>query len=228
MRPNWNEGILIAFRLTMGLVLGIVFSSQSSAESSATFLERTLDDPINLFTGVLAVFTVVLAGASIWQGRLTRQSIVLARDEFNASHRPKIRVRHFRNVSKKAGEDFEIHFVCANVGDLPCSILEISYQTHTRKILTAKDEIDRPALVPNTFKNIVLHPGTELAAGELCEFQTELFKLEWNMNKNWDFAGYVRYQDNRQIERFTGFWQRFDRLGFPVATPENPNFIYED
>src|SRR5947209_3059276 len=36
------------------------------------------------FTGLLALFTVILAGASIWQGYLTQQSIMLARDEFLA------------------------------------------------------------------------------------------------------------------------------------------------
>ncbi|HEX3652778.1 MAG TPA: hypothetical protein VHU18_08140 [Rhizomicrobium sp.] len=40
------------------------------------------------FTAVLAFFTIVLAGASVWQGRLTRQSIDLARDDFTATHRP--------------------------------------------------------------------------------------------------------------------------------------------
>src|SRR3954469_4439472 len=55
---------------------------------------------------------------------LVDEQVKLARDEFNASHRPKLRVRQFRNVSKTPGDDFEIHFVCANVGDSPCDILE--------------------------------------------------------------------------------------------------------
>ncbi len=207
----------------------VIFTAGLFAAAFVTYL--TIRHQANIMAGTLEqmkIDAVARAKEFETQIKLTNDQIKLARDEFNATHRPKIRVRQFRNASKKAGEDFEIHFVCANVGDSPCDILEISYQTHTRQILTAKGEIDRPVLVPGTFKNVLLHSDTNLAAGELCEFQTELFKLEWNMDKDWDFAGYIRYRDSRQIERFTGFWQRFNRLGFPVATPENPDFRYVD
>ena len=34
-----------------------------------------MDDPTNLFTGVLAIFTVFLFSASVWQGYLTKRSV---------------------------------------------------------------------------------------------------------------------------------------------------------
>jgi hypothetical protein len=62
--------------------------AQPELPARITFLQRTVDDPIALYTLVLAIFTVVLAGASIWQGRFTQKSIKLANDDFIANHRP--------------------------------------------------------------------------------------------------------------------------------------------
>src|SRR6267154_4374112 len=45
-------------------------------------------------TVAIAAFTLVLWLATSRQARLTAQTIALARDEFNATHRPRIRVRH--------------------------------------------------------------------------------------------------------------------------------------
>src|ERR1700684_2148245 len=36
---------------------------------------RTNQDPVALYTLVLAAFTIVLAGASIWQGKLTQRAV---------------------------------------------------------------------------------------------------------------------------------------------------------
>jgi hypothetical protein len=40
-----------------------------------SFWQRTVGDPVNLFTAVLAVFTIALVGTSLWQARLTREAI---------------------------------------------------------------------------------------------------------------------------------------------------------
>jgi hypothetical protein len=60
---------------------------------------KWLADPINLTaisTAVIALFTIILAWVSICQGRLTRQSIDLARQEFTAAHPPKMIVHFIR------------------------------------------------------------------------------------------------------------------------------------
>jgi hypothetical protein len=82
------------------------------------FWERTVSDPINAYTAVMAMFTIVLAATSGWQGWLTRQTINLAREEFEASHRPKLEVKFARNL----GGDVEITVI--NTGDTAANFIE--------------------------------------------------------------------------------------------------------
>ena len=43
-----------------------------------------------MFAAILAIFALALDGTNVWQGRLIGETIKLARDEFNATHRPLI------------------------------------------------------------------------------------------------------------------------------------------
>ena len=113
-RPLLYALVAIAFALTLNA--GVSFAEtpkQPAAQQRQTnpnpvalpqqpmpesYWVRVVDEPINLFTGVLALFTIVLAGASIWQGVLTRQGIVLGNKEFVATHRPKIVVLGFQGI----------------------------------------------------------------------------------------------------------------------------------
>jgi hypothetical protein len=45
-------------------------------------------DPINLFTGVLAIFTIILAAASIYQGWQTQQSVEISKRALTDLERP--------------------------------------------------------------------------------------------------------------------------------------------
>jgi len=91
-----------------------------------TFWHKTITDPIGLFTLVLAIFTVVLAGTSFWQGRVTQRSLKLATDEFRATHRPRVTVRSFETL-EEPGTDASIAFAFVNVGDLPATVIEIRH-----------------------------------------------------------------------------------------------------
>jgi hypothetical protein len=53
--------------------------SPSKQPESISFWQRTVRDPINLFTGVLAI-TIILAAASIYQGWQTQQSVKSPRE----------------------------------------------------------------------------------------------------------------------------------------------------
>lgn len=86
-RPLFGALITVALALLLNAILSFTEGSgqpqgqqtQTYADQSGptekpeseSFWVRAVDDPINLFTGVLAIFTIILAGASIWQGRLT-------------------------------------------------------------------------------------------------------------------------------------------------------------
>jgi hypothetical protein len=55
----------------------------ASAQSVAVYTRL-----LAYFTAALAVLTLGLAGAGVWQGRMMRKSINLARADFEATHRP--------------------------------------------------------------------------------------------------------------------------------------------
>ncbi|MGH6829122.1 MAG: hypothetical protein ACREFW_09460 [Rhizomicrobium sp.] len=76
-------------------------------------------------TVIIALFTVALAWASWRQARMTRETISLARDEFQATHRPRIIARTFRTLEETGPGDASITFVYVNVGDLPAKVVEI-------------------------------------------------------------------------------------------------------
>jgi hypothetical protein len=88
-----------------------------------SFWQRTVSDPIALYTSILAIFTIILAGASIWQGRLTKRSIDLARSEFDTAHPPELVMRDVRWKSIEEGEAC-IAFTLANRGGSTASTVE--------------------------------------------------------------------------------------------------------
>ena len=69
-------------------------------------------------TIAIAIFTWTLWGATVDQGRLTQQSIELARAEFNATHRPHLVVRDI------SVDGDNVIFLLINKGDAPCTIIE--------------------------------------------------------------------------------------------------------
>src|SRR4051794_14424832 len=55
-----------------------------------------------LSTGVVAIFTIVLAWATSRQAKLTRDAIAVARDEFNATNRPNLRIHFIKRIREDA------------------------------------------------------------------------------------------------------------------------------
>jgi hypothetical protein len=76
------------------------------------------DNLTAISTLVIAVFTVVLAGATWLQFQLTRKTIDLARQEFIASHRPRIILRDVHLIAEN------VHYMLVNVGDTDATIVE--------------------------------------------------------------------------------------------------------
>jgi hypothetical protein len=84
-----------------------------------------------LATVAIGYFTWTLWRATTQQGRLTQQSIDLARDEFNATHRPKIIVRSFQigDHDLPAGKQINFIFFAQNIGDSAAKIIEVHSAT---------------------------------------------------------------------------------------------------
>jgi hypothetical protein len=81
-----------------------------------------------LATIAIAAFTLTLWRATTEQGRLTRDTLRFARDEFIATHRPRIVIRHVQFAggnSYRVGKKLCISFRFWNAGDTEAKIVEI-------------------------------------------------------------------------------------------------------
>jgi len=67
-------------------------------------------------TAVIAIFTIILVVVTNRQAKLTRQALELGRDEFIATHRPKIIARHFHLDLCAEGQPVAVWYVLVNVG----------------------------------------------------------------------------------------------------------------
>jgi hypothetical protein len=95
-----------------------------------------LIDPINLIAismVVIAAFTIVLAVVGYVQARLIRKSIDLARQEFIATHRPRIIVRFVQGPVDDGKEPEFVWVSIANVGEAPATITAVGYGLARRK-----------------------------------------------------------------------------------------------
>jgi hypothetical protein len=73
-------------------------------------------------TVAIACFTIVLAGATIIQSKLTRQSINLARQEFISTHRPLLKIK-LVTLTSDANERAAVNFTVINAGQSDAVIL---------------------------------------------------------------------------------------------------------
>jgi hypothetical protein len=101
-------------------------TSPSKQPESISFWQRTVRDPINLFTGVLAVFTIILAAASIYQGVLTQKSVGIAQRALTDLERPYLFILDYNWLlierAKVEGLESGLIYSVANGGKLPAFI----------------------------------------------------------------------------------------------------------
>ena len=218
------------------------YQQSSDITSPSSTDERLADYTLGLeiFTGILAVFTVVLAGASIWQGQLTRQSIALARAEFVANQRPKIRVRNIV-VKCPTGPGrpppilFEVNqfvggqFYAANVGGTAATIVEylaivrwsqeelpMERPYEGRNGTEVNIRVEPGASIPLPFQSTRLmdHNGNEIRAGQ----------SGWRLR----VMGWVEYLDESKVRRRTAFCRCYASGTGRISVKENEDYDYEE
>jgi hypothetical protein len=99
------------------------------ADDCKTFWEKTTSDPIALFNLILAFSTVGLWVATFSLSRAGNNQIKLARQEFIATHRPKIRVHAVEITRKVYGDDDTTYIgaslLCFNEGESVAKNVEV-------------------------------------------------------------------------------------------------------
>ncbi len=169
-----------------------------------------------VFTGALVFIGFVTGVVLIFQAVLIRRQVKLAREEFNATHRPKIIVRGFIVMKPELpdGEKIIFGFVAHNIGETPATIVEIRSGT----------TILKPGDIPVNRSEIPYGETFDitLASGECAAFQANGGGRIPGNDSMAIYAGdraliclgVVRYVDStRRIKRETGFCRRYFSKG---------------
>jgi hypothetical protein len=199
---------------------------KSCIEADAIQREAVYTEQLAEFTLLLVAFTVVLAGASIWQGILTRQSINLARQEFVASHRPRLKVRLLTHKPFVAGEQIELLFTITNFGDSTARRIKYAIYFEMPDINGA-GEIDWHGEGKGEFDQIV--PGGQANVTHATDFicpERNFIGYTWG---RMIFGGTVAYLDDNGAFRITSFRRVHTQGGeaFEHLNPINPDYEYE-
>jgi len=187
--------------------------TSTACQTTESLLDRSFSDPVVYFTGWLTIFTAVLAGVGVAQGFLVFDQIRLAREEFNATHRPRVIARAFQITSSydlNAGEVVRAIFVAQNVGESAAILEEIRCATI---VVSAKERLPGNLSFPfheplsctlecGVSDLIPLNGGSVLEGNEGMDI--------YGGQKALYFLGTLTYVDrDRKTRRLTGFCRRY-------------------
>lgn len=199
---------------------------------------------VAVFTFWVAVFTLALAGATILLWLATRGTLKLARDEFNASHRPKLIVRDID--TKESGRQRHIAYGIANIGDAQATIVaarifdEVVIDNLFERYISPIGKMDISPIVRAGVSPMVKVNGSPITlnAGEYKRFvhaaseRASLAIADINQNKriagNVHFVGAITYLGPDKRERRLAFRRKYDQQIRLFVEIVDPNVEYKD
>jgi hypothetical protein len=192
------------------------------------------------YTEVLAWFTAIMAVATIGLGVGTYFQIKLARNEFNSTHRPKIRLKHLWLGSDifLENEPITVNLMCVNTGTAIGTLGQVGIRCHVvgnERSLPADPSIaatlrlsGAPPLGVNwAISN--LNTARVLTAQERMDIQRGTAKLYC--------VGWISYGHTAQGIRITGFCRKLEAPEGKAALTtangrfrvcEHPDYEYQD
>ncbi len=216
---------------------------QSNQESSGGV--KITDIFLALFTAMLVVVTAVLIVVGIAQGNQLKHAVDAARDDFRASHRPKIRLKHIWLTSDiaAAATSITVRLVCVNTGAADASLGAIGIRCHVvgnEYLLPADPGMDANFSLGGNIlqsglnltipsREASVDTGRILAEHERTSVQRGRAKLYC--------VGWISYLDTAGRMRITGFCRVLEAPpGHAILTTENgrfrirkhPDYEYED
>jgi hypothetical protein len=217
------------------LVVQIVPTPKTQAEAAQESENReakaTSDQLMLAFTGVLALFTVILAISTIALYKVTgkaataaKQSADAAAAQFVATHRPRLIVRriYFRDASTIAYE-------VANIGGIEATIQGVKAAVVTGALPRGNPDVGEPyRLAPTTIHAGSKHEFTHPFPDEIRfdkGFGGE--EVVWTVKPDILILGNIAYSDRLGISRRTAFCRRYDFKGERFVPTEQPDPDYE-
>ena len=157
---------------------------------------------------VTAVATIVMA---IFTGTLwfvTDHSVQLARDEFNASHRPRLAIREPRLIWPSTTAPAIINYVLENCGDSDARIVESALEHQ----LAPDPNLPLFTVLRRDIEETDLPAGTSVRLNHNTRSLTD--ERSMMPNRGGDtilyFVGRIAYEDVRGIRREMAFCRRFN------------------
>ena len=184
---------------------------------------------LSSYTLWLVVATIVLGGIGAYQGWQLRKTVRLARDEFNATHRPRIRVRRVILENDPITHDDRVSYMIANVGESPAHItggmVNITYRFRTLGPPNLQ-RIEGVNIAQETLRPGEQHIYSIIKEDVMAEFQFER-PSPYEVHSSILYCyGFIRYTDDLGALRETSFCRLFERDRFVGIN--NPDYEYED
>ena len=200
---------------------------------------RWLLDPNNLTaisTGIIAIFTIVLAAVSLYQGILTRRAITLGNREFVASHRPKLVIRDaYLHMPTPTNGGVDVSLAIANAGDGWAKIIESRLDLFIvngplNPLVRIEDlnpvgevEFEAGTRVDIRFPTLVFPNAAINEQGRQLNLPADR-----ETNSNLWLRGFVVYVDRNELKRRTAICRAYDFRAGEFRASDNPNFEYID
>lgn len=186
---------------------------------------------LTAFTGGLVLATIGLGIATVGLYLTGEKQVGLARDQFNATHRPELTVRHVRWAENHTA----IAFTVANRGRNTCTIVESAFSYTTSEINNAvrtegRNRLGEVVLSTGEFQDFVIRFNTAEEAFDAAFFveRVAAAALSDRLINEGFFAGAIVYRDESGIRRRLVFTRRWVRVGGAFHPTGSPDSEYTD
>jgi len=158
---------------------------------------------IAIFTTVLGIFTIILAKATRISAEAAKEAADTARDEFAATHRPKIKIHvaEFKHNPIEIGEEYRAgaSVLCFNVGESAAKEIEVRGEIFNGERFAV--DVQRP----------LIKKVSRLESGQKLRFEVD---SDWlakeiaagpRQGRNFYLVGWIAYLDGNGLRRETAY-----------------------
>ena len=180
--------------------------------STTIFWEKTTSDPVAMFTLVLAVSTIGLWAATIGLYFAGEKQFRLARDEFAATHRPKLIVRSARLASSgERGIQARVDYEVVNIGESEATVINLHAFAYIQSTDTGFNPfLNAPPQEPNRERFRLTSGEYVLVCTPCPSIDVQYPDFQYADGKLF-VLGVITYLGPDQIKRITGFCRRYSQ-----------------
>jgi hypothetical protein len=179
---------------------------------------------------VTALATIAIAGFTFTLKRSTDRlwnagegQLLLARDEFLSTHRPRLRVRSVSKVGGSPTNPITVKLTVVNAGDSTAQLIGSSVLIDFFSGWPPLDFEGESVATPRRFL-----PGASDTYLATSARKGLIIRSELNKRQELFVYGYFVYRDDLGTSRTTAFCRRWDAAGNRFCRIDDPDYEYED